>query len=104
MEKESRYHMTDAERCRANGWIPGDTLEGCSTTGAWARIRLTAVGESIVLARQVERRFREHPWEPTRSLECSWPLDTREWRKVEQGIEVEEAGDVRHKDDVAAGL
>ena len=65
---------TSADICRANGWTVGDILEG-EDEASRDRIRITAIGETNVLARW------QHADTPESSewLIC---LDFREWRKV----------------------
>lgn len=58
--------------CRARGWGAGTRLvgdEGCGPTV----IEITAVGERLVLAREVtHKRY---------SRETTWCLDCRDWRE-----------------------
>lgn len=66
---------TSADLCRHNGWKVGDLLEGDEGQGPTV-IRLTALGETQVLARVVS-----HQGEPEReSPERSWGLTNRPWK------------------------
>lgn len=62
---------TEAETVRLNGWKVGDILEGLDWSGKDVdRIRITAVGESGLLA----------CWND--ELEAHTTLACREWQKV----------------------
>lgn len=65
--------MNSADICREKNWTVGDVLEG-EEFGVTARIRITAIGEEHVLAREF-RDGRE-------SYETMWALNCREWRRV----------------------
>lgn len=67
---------TDADRCRANGWQVGDTLEGDEGYGP-TRILITAIGEQRILARELS-----HAGETCEGRELMWTLRYRDWRKV----------------------
>ena len=78
---------SDADRCRANGWVVGTVIEGRETyiNGSWSesRIRITAIGEEGVLAREVARRSSLQPvWGLISAPEASWTLAHRDWRAV----------------------
>jgi len=84
--------LSAADLCRFRGWGPGTVLEGIErdhVTGevyCADRIRLTAIGEQLVLARGVERappRGDTHgAFELHDDYESSWSLSAREWREV----------------------
>ena len=62
--------MSDAERCKKNGWVVGTQLigtEGSKTTV----IELTAIGEQCILAKCVSHKGC--------SREGLWTLALREW-------------------------
>lgn len=85
-----RYAMSDAEKCRADGWGVGTLLEGRESwfSQSWgeSRIRITAVGESSILAREVARRTSSQPeWVPVNAAESAWTLGCRDWREVAEG-------------------
>ena len=67
-------YPTSADICRANGWTVGDLLEGEDKV-CRDRIRLTAIGEEIVIACW---QFEDLPESPERITR----LDFHEWRKV----------------------
>lgn len=75
--------MTDAEKCRRNGWKAGTLLVGDEGYGPTV-IKITAVGEEGILAKEIS-----HNGVPTPdSWEWHWTLDAREWRRLaipEQG-------------------
>jgi hypothetical protein len=66
-----RSEMESADLCRANGWGPGTILEGDEGRGP-ERIRITAVGEQVILATGLGKHDREG----------HWTLKMRDWRKV----------------------
>lgn len=68
--------MTDAQRCRRNGWGPGTLLAGDEGYGVTV-IRITAVGEDGIMARAIE-----HDGKPIECSEGGWTLFCRRWRKV----------------------
>lgn len=45
--------MTDAARCRRNGWKVGDRLIGIGPSNISVTILLTAIGEKFILARSL---------------------------------------------------
>ena len=65
---------TEAETCALNGWHVGTIIEGDEGYGP-TRIRITAIGERIILARCVSC-----PGKVCR--ESSWTLTCREWAEV----------------------
>lgn len=80
--------MTDATKCRKNGWNVGTWLRGKegSKAGGWYRIttiEITAIGESHILAKTVGEvsfgcaKCRELPGD-----EELWTLSVRKWKKV----------------------
>lgn len=71
--------LSDAELCRRNGWGAGTLLAGDEGHGVTV-IRITAVGEDNVLAREVC-----HAGKPAGDLaarEAIWTLTCRDWRHV----------------------
>lgn len=72
------------EKIRANGWKVGDYLEGDEGFGPTV-IRITAIGEQLVLACAVS-----HNGIPTRwNIETNWTLTLRDWKKAPNPPEVE---------------
>lgn len=65
-----------ADICRARGWGPGTRLVGDEGFGPTV-IKITAVGESDILARAVS-----HNGEPTDRKEGIWHLGCRDWREI----------------------
>lgn len=72
--------VTDAEKCRRNGWKRGTLLVGDEGYGPTV-IRLTAIGDERILARPVSQNGKpsERDWEG------SWTLQHRRWRKLGNG-------------------
>ena len=70
-----RRGATDAETCRLNGWAAGAHLVGDEGYGPTV-IRLTAIGESAILARAVML-----DGEPIERRETTWTLECRDWRE-----------------------
>lgn len=68
--------MSDADKCRANGWGPGTRLAGDEGYGVTV-IEITAVGERSILARMVS-----HRGEPRQRSEGLWTLACRDWKVV----------------------
>jgi len=66
--------MTDAEKCRQNGWGPGTRLVGNDGFRDTV-IELTAVGENSVLAKRINS-------DGDAEYESSWTLQYREWREA----------------------
>jgi hypothetical protein len=75
---------SSAAICRANGWGVGDILEG-EEYGRIAQIRITAIGEEGVLAREIAGGTVGFGWNPVHRPESSWSLAHREWTKVDPG-------------------
>jgi hypothetical protein len=69
--------MTDAEKCRENGWVVGTVLEGDEGYGP-ERILLTAIGERSIMARRVTN----NKGETVSDRETTWTLSCRNWKKV----------------------
>jgi hypothetical protein len=67
--------MTDADKCRANGWGPGTLLVGDEGYGPTI-IELTAVGERAILAREISHNGVPSIWKQ----ESLWTLSCRDWR------------------------
>ena len=75
--------MNSAELCRVNGWSAGTVLEGTESGTGWSttsRIRITAVGERIILAKKLwqDGVAVEHP------DESCWTLECRDWKPVKE--------------------
>ena len=71
--------LSDAEICRRNGWGVGTLLAGDEGHGVTV-IRITAVGDTCVLAREVC-----HAGKPASDIagrEMNWSLTIRDWRVV----------------------
>ena len=64
--------LSDAARCRKNGWKVGDVLR--SLDGKVPAMRITAIGEREILARRLDG-----------CCESMWCLWYRRWRKVRRG-------------------
>lgn len=76
--------MNSAQMCRANGWGPGTLIAGDEGYGETV-LRITAVGESMVLARMVQtgRQDWEADWDLTEAdWEADWDLTWRDWHEV----------------------
>lgn len=65
-----------ADICRARGWTAGTLLVGDEGYGPEV-IRITAVGEQIVLARTVSRNGKG-----VKSNEDSWCFACRDWKEL----------------------
>lgn len=72
---------TSAELCRLNGWQPGTRLIGDEGYGPTV-IRLTAVGETSVLA-----VAESYNGQPSGGRERHWTLLSRDWREVDDAEE-----------------
>lgn len=79
--------MSDAEKCRKNGWKVGTQLIGREGGRGWhslTTIELTAIGERKILAKVVAETGsgceKCHPREF--GYETNWTLSERNWRKV----------------------
>lgn len=79
---------TERETCDLNGWGVGTVLQGhevwANGDGIWTTIRLTALGETAILARAIrsERTFADGSSEPIDDRvdrESTWTLACREW-------------------------
>jgi hypothetical protein len=68
---------TEAETCRLNGWDVGTVLIGDEGRGP-EKIKITAIGESTILARRIENRLGEQVNDP----EGIWTLSCREWKSI----------------------
>lgn len=71
--------MTEADYCRRKGWGVGTVLSG-ERHGHVDRIRITAIGERLVLAVHVECDGREVPHRG----EGPWTLTLRKWKVLKQ--------------------
>jgi hypothetical protein len=67
--------VTDAQRCRSNGWTVGTYLVGDEGYGPTI-IKITAIGERRVLARMVSHNGKAGP----RDGETTWMLRLRDWQ------------------------
>jgi len=67
---------SDADFCRERGWGPGTYLIGNEGHGPTI-IKITAVGERGILARQIS-----HNGKPSDGSESSWTLSCRYWRQA----------------------
>lgn len=75
--------LSDAEICRRNGWGVGTLLAGDEGHGVTV-IRITAVGDDCVLAREVC-----HAGKPASDIagrELNWSLTCRDWRVVAEPV------------------
>lgn len=70
--------MNSADLCKKNGWKVGDKLAGDEGYGVTV-IRLTAIGNTQILAEQIEHNKCPRP-EPFK--EGNWTLLHREWKKI----------------------
>lgn len=69
--------MSDAEKCRKNGWRVGDRLVGDEGYGPTV-IELTAIGRDGILAVQLSHNGDKSQHE----REGHWTLSNRKWRRV----------------------
>lgn len=68
--------ISDAARCRKNGWRRGTRLVVKDCFGA-VLIEITALGNKLILARPVR-----YDGEPATGSESIWTLGDSRWRKV----------------------
>lgn len=66
----------EADTCRRLGWAPGTLLEGDEGYGP-SIIRITALGESHILARRVRDNGK-----PVSDREGLWTLSCRDWKRI----------------------
>lgn len=66
-----------AEVCREHGWRAGTRLAGSDHLGATV-IKITAVGQRVLLARTISQNH--HP--AAYGYERSWRLSDRDWYEV----------------------
>jgi len=71
--------LSDAEICRRNGWGVGTLLAGDEGYGVTV-IRITAIGDNNVLAREVCHAGK--PASDVAGRELNWSLSIRDWRVV----------------------
>lgn len=76
------HALTSAGLCRARYWTPGTLLTDLDDPAA-PTIRVTAIGETVVLARRISHHghpcqdvetiwnLREHAWQPSPGLPCT---------------------------------
>lgn len=69
-------YENEADVCRRLGWLPGTLLEGDEGYGP-SVIRITALGETEILARRVR-----HNGQPVNDHETNWTLSCRDWKQV----------------------
>ncbi len=69
---------TDADTCRLNGWTVGTVLVGDDGHGP-EKIRITAIGENLILAKCIEDKHGNAVDE----YEGVWSLSWREWVALE---------------------
>lgn len=72
-----KNYNSSADFCRRRNYTVGTLLRGDEGYGPTV-IRITAIGEYQVLARVVSQNGKLD----TYSMECSWDLLMRKWRKV----------------------
>ena len=63
------HDLSDAEVCRRNGWGPGTRLSGAQGKDT-ATMTITAVGESLILAKT------------PKFGESTWSLAFRDWKEI----------------------
>lgn len=71
--------LSDAEICRCNGWRVGTVLVS-QAKGGMSHLRITAIGETHILAREVRRG--EKGTSALASRELTWALSQREWAQA----------------------
>lgn len=71
--------LDPAEICRRNGWGPGTLLAGKDRQGVTV-IRITAVGDTCILAREICCAGK--PANDIGGRELNWTLEMRDWREV----------------------
>lgn len=71
--------LSDAEICRRNGWRVG-TLLVSQTKNGMSHLRITAIGETCILAREVSRSGKGTS--AIASRELTWALSQREWAQA----------------------
>jgi hypothetical protein len=71
--------MNSADLCRQNGWTVGTILEGCEKRRP-SKIVITAIGETSVLARQID--------DDNSHTEHSWDLSWRDWKFEDNPIDI----------------
>lgn len=71
--------LVDAEICRRNGWGVGTVLTSDAEHGK-SMLRITAIGETQILAREISRDG--HATTDLASRELCWALSLREWRQA----------------------
>jgi hypothetical protein len=76
MIEKRRAGETEADFCRRVGWGPGTRLAGDEGYGVTV-IEITALGESVILAKQISHAGKLDP-----SREHAWTLDCRDWEPV----------------------
>lgn len=69
-------YENQADAARRRGWLPGTLLEGDEGYGP-SVIRITALGESEILARCIR-----HNGKPVNQRENNWTLSCRDWKQV----------------------
>lgn len=69
--------MTDADKCRANGWTVGTRIVGDEGFGP-DTLEITAIGERCILAKQVMAKGKPHDGKE----KGNWTLKCRDWQEV----------------------
>lgn len=72
--------LSDAEICRKNGWAPGTVLAGNAGQSETV-IRVTAVGEANILAKELRRAGK--PSNDVAGRETIWHLSERSWHRID---------------------
>ena len=81
---------TERETCDLNGWGVGTVLRGHEQWrggGAWTTIRITAIGEQLLLARCLRHEYHDAASRLVHDKVCdhgesTWTLSAREWSAV----------------------
>lgn len=70
--------LSDADRCRVNGWVPSTRLERVNESGIRERVEITAIGEDQVLG----KRTHVDGTPLRRPFERLWTFRSGEWEVV----------------------
>ncbi|MBM4603158.1 hypothetical protein GS575_09440 [Rhodococcus hoagii] len=82
-------YENEANACRRRGWAPGMLLEGDEGHGPTV-IRITALGESKILARRIRQNGK-----PVSDSESLWTLSCRDWKRIPEAALATAEGDHR---------
>lgn len=85
MTTDDQARLSDADRCRANGWTAGTCLVGDEGYGPTV-IQLTAIGERKILAKTISHNDNPHSLLDDAWNEGQWTLRHRDWREVETPV------------------